>query len=134
MTILKPLLIATALSLTLASVNTWAMQPASRAHTVPQASVLPDASSPTIERQNIYTFDQMDSNHDGLLRRAELPLDAHAMRVNFNRIDFDENGGLSRDEIAAYIRGSAPQYVGVYHAITYVISSHSLPLRVADRR
>lgn len=132
MTILKPLLIAAALSTALVSVNAWAMQPVSRAYTIAPTSALPDASSPPIVRQNVYTFEQMDNNHDGLLRRAELPLDARAMRVNFNRIDFDGNGGLSRAEIAQYIRGSAPQYVGVYHAVTFVISAQPAPLRMAD--
>ena len=72
--------------------------------------------------RKVYSFQELDRNHNGMLSRSEIPKDMVNLRRNFTRADFDGNGQLSPQEYVLYSKGLAPQYVGVFHYDTYVNS------------
>jgi len=54
------------------------------------------------------SFDSLDKEHHGYLKRSDIPKDAEALknlRAHFPDADKDGNGRLSPAEYAAYTRG-----------------------------
>jgi hypothetical protein len=62
-------------------------------------------SGPTVALPNAadyqVTFEQLDTNHDGRVTRAEVPA-AHALASEFKRVDRNRNGNISPKELAGW--------------------------------
>ncbi|RAP57225.1 hypothetical protein BTJ49_11815 [Oleiagrimonas sp. MCCC 1A03011] len=126
----------TALALCLAAVPAFAAHAAGAsvniAQSTPQTTTDASSSRIVVTVRKVYFFDQLDRNHNGLLSRAELPLDLRDLRRNFLRADFDHNGQISPMEYVLFTRGLAPQYAGVSHAYIYVYGRpHEYPRRIS---
>jgi hypothetical protein len=50
-----------------------------------------------------YAFDDLDKNHDGRLRRSEIPHEMKQLRTYFDRFDVDHNLALSPNEYGGYL-------------------------------
>lgn len=119
MQIFKPLSIAAGSVIAIVSAGAFAAQPTTiQPQPVPSAVQAPSSSVTTVQKK--YTPAELDRDHNGQLTRSELPLDVHVLRRDFVRVDLDDNGQLSPQEILHYARGTAPQFVGVQHAFTVV--------------
>lgn len=62
-------------------------------------------SGPTVALPNAadyqVTFEQLDTNHDGRVTRAEVPA-AHALASEFKLVDRNRNGSISPQELAGW--------------------------------
>lgn len=92
------------------------------------SGAVPVSAQPPTEKSS--TFDRWDRNKDGELSRDELPENA---RPNFNKVDTDNSGFISRKEDRAFrLRGAQrrpaaprlPQGVRVERDIVYVKNGH----------
>lgn len=115
-----PLMLAAALALALGAVS----MPACAANMGVRSLQADSASTPAryfvSQVRKVYFFRQLDTNQNGQLSRAELPMDLSTLRLNFMRVDLDGNGQLSPQEYLMYARGIAPEYIGVTHAYVFV--------------
>ncbi|HEX7339074.1 MAG TPA: hypothetical protein VF271_03975 [Rhodanobacteraceae bacterium] len=77
-----------------------------------------DAGTPNAHK--VYYFNRLDRNHDGQLSRSEIPRDMVMLRTRFIYADFNGNGKLSPAEYIMWKEHTAPEYIGVYHALVFV--------------
>ena len=122
---IKPLSISVALLASLFCVGTAVAGHSTEPELVVASGVganAPASDSQTVvsSERKIYYFAQLDVNHDGRLSRSEIPKDMHSLRRNFVRADFDGDGLITAQEYTLYANGQAPQYVGIYHTLTFV--------------
>lgn len=125
----KPLSVAAALALCLISMDALATTPNIdfTTNTTPQArgqAVYYIAEAGTPQAHKVYYFNKLDRNHDGQLSRSELPKDMHRLRAYFIYADWSKNGRLSPSEYLMWEHHTAPEYVGVYHVLTFVYDYH----------
>lgn len=50
------------------------------------------------------SFDQIDTDHDGVISRSEAEVNAPRLAERFDAIDTDRNGSLSKDELKAHMQ------------------------------
>lgn len=121
----KPLSIAAAMALSLVCMDAFAAAPNIDITTNPTRQALGQATyyvaNPgTTQAHKVYFFSKLDRNHDGKLSRSELPTDMHLLRARFIYADWNQDGKLSPNEYVMYKEQTAPEYVGVYHVLTFV--------------
>jgi hypothetical protein len=83
----------------LACLSTFAAQAHAIAQT-PATDPAPASSAPP------KTFADIDLDHDGRLKRSEIPAEFALLRARFAFFDANRNGYLEADEIAAYLARS----------------------------
>ena len=65
------------------------------------------SASSTINAQEPYIFEEIDSDRNGAISRSEATARAELV-VNFGQIDSDGDGTLSVDEYSAYMNEGVP--------------------------
>jgi len=125
---------ALAVALCLACTPALATQPSATGEVSPSNQATQDNHNVRIISivRKVYSFKELDRNHNGMLSRAEIPRDMVNLRRDFVRADFDGNGQLSPEEYVLYSKGLVPQYVGVFHYDTYTYSPANRNLEVID--
>ena len=63
-------------------------------------------SPPAFSAQRSPTFGKADRDHDGRLKRSEIPREFVLLRARFDDFDVNHDGYLEADEIVAYIARS----------------------------
>lgn len=73
--------------------------------------------------RRVYDFDRLDADHNGQLSRGELPKDMHDLRSHFLEADWNHNGQLSAQEYLMYRNHTAPMYTAISHGMIFISGS-----------